>query len=90
MKEILLSFLTEKGASAYRKITAEGDKQSWKDKKISNAVATDEVVSKNPLVVRIRVKINWLAVQVKLDEQTVLALEKHGAKKDKDFTIEVR
>jgi len=90
MKEILLNFLTEKGASAYRKITADGDKQSWKDKKIAKSVAEDEVVSENPLVVRIRVKINWLAVQVKLDEQTVMALEKKGAKKDKDFTIEVR
>jgi hypothetical protein len=90
MKEIIINCLTEKGAEAYRLIDAEGEKQSWKDKKIAKALAEDEILSLNPLVVKVRVKIEWLAVQVRLDEQTVLAMEKKGAVKDKDFNVVVK
>ena len=89
MKEIMLTFLTEKGRKVYEVIDAEGKKQSWKDRKIAHAVADDEVVSQKPFVVRIKIKIGWLAVQVKLDEQTKIALERKGLKEGKDFTIKV-
>lgn len=89
MKEIIINFLTEKGAKAYALVTEEGDKQSWKNKKISKAVAEDQVISENPLVVRIKVKIGWLAVKCDLESQTVNALKKFGAERGKDFTMEV-
>ena len=89
MKEILVTFLTDAGKKAYEEIELEGRKQSWHDRKVSNAVAVDEVVSQKPFVVRIKIKIGWLAEQVKLDEQTRMALLKKGLVENKDFKIKV-
>ena len=89
MKLIVLRFLTVKGENAYWKIEEEGKRQSWKDRQIAKRVAEDKVVSEKPLVVRIVVKIPWLAVQVKLDEQVRVGLEKKGAREGTDFKLEV-
>ena len=89
MKEILLTFKTAKGESAYHEIDAEGKKQSFMERKIAKSVARDSIISKNPLTVRMKIKIERLAIQVKLDEQVVTALAKKGAKKDIDYTIKV-
>jgi hypothetical protein len=87
MNKIIITFLTEKGRKAYNEIEEEGKKQSWKNRRISNSVASDEVISENPFRVRINIKIARLAVMVKLDEQTKIALEKKGLKEGKDFTM---
>lgn len=89
MKRILMQFLTETGVQAYNAVEEEGKKQSWKDRKISQKVCTDKVISKDPLTIQIDVKIGWLAVQVELDKQIVQGLEKFGAVQDQDFTMEV-
>lgn len=89
MKEILLKFLTQKGEKAYNLIEAEGKAQPKSDRLIAKSLARDSIIKKNPLVVKIKVKIKRLAIASKLNEQVVKALEKAGAKKDVDFTIEV-
>jgi hypothetical protein len=90
MKNIQLTFLTKKGDDAYHQIKLKGKGQSWRDRRISNSVASDSVVQESPLIVRIDVKIEWLAVQVGLDVQTEAALSQYGAKKDIDYTMEVK
>jgi hypothetical protein len=90
MKLIVLKFLTKKGEEAYFKVESEGKKQSWKDKQIASHVAKDVVFSKSPLEVHVEVKIEWLAVQVQLDQQIIIGLKKHGAVIEKDYTLEVR
>jgi len=89
MKEILLKFLTKRGEEAYAKVEAEGKAQSRLDRRIAKSVARDTVIQKSPLVVKIKIKIKRLAVQVQLDKQVVEALKKFGAKENKDFEIEV-
>lgn len=89
MKIIILKFLTKKGEDAYMKIMEEGKKQSWTDRQISKKVADDSITNTNPLVVEIRVKIPWLAVQVELDKQIITGLEKYKALLDKDYKMEV-
>jgi hypothetical protein len=42
------------------------------------------------LEVHVEVKIEWLAVQVQLDQQIIIGLKKHGAVIEKDYTLEVR
>lgn len=90
MKEIILKFKTPKGVKAYYEVDAEGKSRPYMERKISKAVATDSIISKKPLIVRIKIKVERLAIQAKLDEQIVTALEKKGAKKNKDYTMEVR
>lgn len=89
MKEILLTFKTKKGVKAYHEIDAEGKKQSFMERKIAKAVARDSIISKDPLTVKVKVKVERLAVQVKLDEQIVTALAKKGAKKGTDYDIKI-
>jgi len=89
MKEILLTFKTKLGRTAYSKVESEGKTQSFMDRKIARSVAKDEVVRKNPLVVRIKIKIKRLAIQINLPEQVEKGLKKFGAEKDKDYSIEV-
>lgn len=86
---ILMTFLTDKGCKAYYSVEAEGKKQSWKERQIANRVCEDRVINKDPLKVQIDVKIAWLAVQVDLPTQIEAGLEKFGAVKDKDYTMEV-
>jgi len=90
MNSIVLTFLTKKGEEAYRMVEKEGKKQSWRDRQIGKRVATDNVISKNPLIVKIDVKVDWLAVRVELDKQIALGLKNHGADIDKDYTMEVQ
>ena len=89
MKLVTLKFLTKKGVDAYWAIEEEGKKQSWKDRKISQAVASDSVTCMDPLTVQIEIKISWLAVKAKMDEQIIAGLAKKGCKKDVDYTMEV-
>lgn len=87
MKQIILNFLTEKGAEAYRKVENAGKQESWKNRKISEKVCTDRIISKNPLVVEINIKIGWLAVQVQLPDKIKEGLAKFGAVQDRDYTM---
>jgi len=89
MKEIVLFFKTEKGEKAYHQVDAEGKAQSFMDRKISRAVAKDSIVATNPLTVKIRIKVERLAIQIQLDEQIVTALKKYGAVRDTDYTMKV-
>lgn len=89
MKEIILTFKTEKGEQAYKKVDEEGKKQSFMDRKISKAVASDKVVSKNPLIVNISIKVQRLAVHVELDKKVKEALEKFGAVEGVDYSMKV-
>lgn len=90
MKQIILNFLTEKGAEAYRKVDEAGQKESWKNRKIAEKVCTDRIVSTNPLIVEIDIKIAWMAVQINLPAQIKTGLAKFGAVQDKDYKIEVK
>jgi len=87
MKEIVMIFKTKKGEKAYHEVVAMGKKQNFMERKITNAVASDSIISKNPLTVKIKIKTERLAVQVKLDEQIITALAKKGAKKSVDYDI---
>lgn len=87
---IFLNFLTEKGADAYSKVDEAGKKESWKNRKIAEKVCTDRIVSKNPLVVEIKIKIMWMAVQIDLPEQIRTGLAKFDAVEGNDYTIEVK
>lgn len=89
MKEILLRFKTKKGEDAYWKIDAEGKAQPKMDRRIANAVAKELILQKDPLVVKIKIKIKRLAVQVKFHEQVEEALKKCGAKKERDYDLQV-
>lgn len=89
MKAIILKFKTKKGEEAYHKVDAEGKKQPYMDRKISKSVAKDSILSKNPLVVKIKIKVKFLAVKIKLDHKVEEALQKFGAKKDIDYKLEV-
>lgn len=90
VKEIILRFKTPKGEKAYWLVEEEGKKQSYMDRKIGRAVAKDTVLSKHPLIVKIKVKVKRLAKKVCLDDKVVEGLAKHGAKKDVDYEMEVR
>lgn len=90
MKHIRLQFLTEKGAKAHRAVEDEGKSRPWKERKISEKVCSDKIISNNPLIVQITIKIPWLAVQAELDKQIVTGLEKFGAVRDQDYTMEVQ
>jgi len=90
MKEIVLTFKTPKGEKAYHEVDDEGKAQSYLERKIAKAVAKDSIISKDPLTVRIKIKVSRLAVQVKLDEQVVDALKKKGAVIGKDYDLQVR
>jgi len=90
MKEIVLKFKTEKGEKAYHKVDAEGKAQSFLERQIAKKVARDILISKKPLIVKIKIKVKRLAVQVKLDEQVEIALKKFGAVKGIDYELEVR
>lgn len=89
MKRITIRFLTLTGETAYHKVCEEGEKNPWHDRQVAKSVAKDKVVQKSPLVVEIKVKIPWLGEKTQLDHQIVLGLQKHGAEKDKDYTLEV-
>lgn len=88
MKFIRIKFLTEKGERAYFKIEEEGNKQPFMDRKISNMVFSDKVVSKDPLVVLVDVKIEWMAIKIDLRQQIIEGLNKKGCVLDKDFVLE--
>lgn len=90
MKKIVVRFLTEKGVSAYWQTEEAGKNETLQNKMIMRKIARDKVISKDPLVVEIDIKVPRLAIQSKMDELVVQGLEKCGAKKDKDFTIEVK
>lgn len=90
MKEIVLRFKTKKGEEVYHKIDAEGKKQSYMDRKISKAVAKDTILSKKPLIVKIKVKVKRLAIIIKLDQMVEDSFKKYGAKKNIDYDMEVR
>lgn len=89
MKLITLTFRTEKGEAAYRKVEAEGKKASFMEKQIVKKVCRDRVVSLKPLTVEIKVKIPRLAVQLDLEAQVEASLSKFGAKKDIDYVMVV-
>ena len=90
MKKIIVRFLTEKGEQAHWKVEEAGKNETLKNKMIMRKIARDKVTSHKPLVVEIDIKVPRLAIQAKMDELVVQGLEKEGARKDKDFTIEVR
>lgn len=89
MRSIILHFLTKKGVDAYKQTELEGGKQSWKDRAISNAVATDSVISEDPFIVKVKVKISWLGEKINLPFQIKQGLKKFGAKEKRDYLIEV-
>jgi len=89
MKAILLTFKTPKGTEAYARVDAAGKKQRWRDKKISKALAEDTIISQDPLIVRIKIKIPWLAVRINFDKQIIDALSKFGAVLDEDYKLEI-
>ena len=90
MKNIVLKFKTEKGEKAYQKVEEDGKAQSYLDRKIGRAVAKESIISKNPLTIKIKVKVKRLAVKVKLDEQIVDGLKKYGAKVGVDYDIYIK
>lgn len=90
MKEILIYFLTVKGCKAYASIDEAGQKESKINKKIVKRIYKDSVVSKDPLIVRILIKIPRLAVATEFDKQIIKGLEDKGAKNEKDFKLEVK
>ena len=87
MEKIIITFLTEKGEIAYKKVEEEGDKESFINKRISKKVAVDKIVNKKPLVVEINIKIKWLAVKIDLRNGISESLSKFGAVEDTDFII---
>lgn len=90
MKAIVLKFLTKNGEKAYHQVDAEGESQSKMDRAIGNRVASDHILSQDPLIVKIKIKIGWLAVKVNLPEQIEKGLLKYGAVKGTDYTMEVK
>jgi len=89
MKEIILKFKTVNGEEAYHLIDAEGKRQPFKERQVAKAVAKDKIISKNPLVVKVKIRVRRLAVAVELDKKIVEALRKAGAKENTDYDMEV-
>lgn len=87
MRKITLTFITETGEKAYEQIEIEGKKQKFRDRKISESVTKDYVIGRNPLIVEVRIKIQWLAKKIELNEQIIDALKKYDAFIDVDYTI---
>lgn len=90
MKTITLSFLTKKGEEAYQKVDFEGKSRPWRERKIGDLIAKDKVLSRNPLIVRIDIKMEVLAVQIEIDKNIISGLAKYGAELNKDYTMKIR
>lgn len=90
MKEIILTFKTKKGTKAYYEIEKEGKARPFMERKISKAIAKESIVCQDPLTVGLKIKVQRLALQIKLDEQIITALAKKGAKKGIDYNIEIK
>lgn len=90
MKELIITFLTERGEDAYRKVDEAGSHETGINKRIVKRVYKDKVLSEKPLIIWIGVKIPRLAVATELDKQIIRGLESYGAKIDIDFKIEIR
>lgn len=90
MKEIILKFKTAKGVKAYHEVDAEGKSRPYMERKIAKAVAKETIISKKPLIVKLKIKVKRLAVQAELHKQVVLGLKKFGAEQNTDYEMEVR
>lgn len=90
MKDILVRFKTKKGEEAYRKVREHGQAQPKMDKAIAGRVCKETIIQENPMILKIKIKIPRLAFAIDLPGQVVAGLEKFGAKKDRDYTMEVR
>ena len=90
MKEIDVFFLTKKGVEAYRAVDKAGEKETGLNKRIVKRIYRDSVISEDPLVVRVKIKIPRLAVAQELDKGIIKGLEAQGAKDGEDFRLEVR
>jgi hypothetical protein len=90
MKEIDIFFLTQKGIDAYRAVEKAGEGEKGINKRIVRRIYRDSVVSEDPLVVRVKIKIQRLAIVTELDKQIIKGLEDKGAKNGKDFKLEVK
>lgn len=90
MKDILIRFQTKKGENAYNKVREEGEAQPKMDKAIARRVCRETIISQNPMILKIKIKIPRLAIACDLPKQVETGLAKFGAKKDRDYTMEVR
>ena len=89
MKEILLTFKTKKGETAYKKSEEEGGKASRLEKRAVKCIFRDSITNKDPLTVLITIKSVRMAVQLDLTKQIEDGLAKFGAKKDRDYSMQV-
>jgi len=90
MREILIFFLTKKGEAAYKKIDEAGSKETGINKRIVKRIYHDVMMSAEPLVVKVIIKIPRLAVATELDKQIIKALEGAGAVNGIDFRLEIK
>ena len=90
MKEIDVFFLTRKGIEAYRAVEKAGEKETGINKRIVKRIYRDCIISQDPLIVRVKIKIPRLAVAQELDKGIIKGLEDKGAKNETDFRLEVR
>ena len=90
MKEIDIFFLTKKGIEAYRAVEKAGEAETGLNKRIVKKIYRDSVLSEDPLVVRVKIKIPRLAIAQELDKGIIKGLEDKGAVVNKDFRLEIK
>lgn len=90
MKEINITFLTNKGEEAYKSCDEAGKKLKRKDQAINNLVAKDFIISNDPLVIKIKIKISWLADLNNYDLLIIEGLGKFGAIRNIDYIMVVK
>lgn len=89
MKHITLTFRTEKGKEAYKRVQAAGEKESRTNKAISITAFKDTVICEEPLTVRIKCKIPWIAKKIDLLDQIRKSLSDNDAEEGLDYYVEV-
>lgn len=89
MREIIIRFLTKKGEEAYKKVSGVGGDEKRIHKKIVNRVFKEQIIKKNPLEIKIILKIPWLAEKTNLLGSIQSSLKKYSAQKNKDYKLEV-
>jgi hypothetical protein len=80
-------FKTEKAVLAYKEI--KNTKQRIKDIIINERIFDEEEISKNPLTIRIIVKIPWLAEKVGIKEKISTTLISKGLYEPEDYEMRI-
>ena len=85
MKLIKIEFLTEKGKKAYNEISKV--KQSIKERMIVNTAFKERKIDESR--VEIDIKISWLAIKIRLEENIIETMSFKDCKRNIDYTMEV-